>query len=809
MLLDRSLSVSILSLCLLAPAFAAPQDGTWRYYRPSNTGIQGDDNEALWVDAAGNPYIAGYQPSFEEGGFAKFVVAENRWVNYSNVDYPVIGHPNDQGSVRIRDIAPDSTGKLWMGTWRGALRFDPAVGGSSLARFNAANSSLSDGFVTDIDSAPDGTVWFANEGIVRFNPTTNTWTRWNSGYPFLAVQPKASGGYLVWTCDEPSFLSPALQFDSTTQTWTTLTLTGAAGQVVAMPGKDCVDDTGHFWALRSTTPGGFPSLDYRQPNGVWVAPPEPYVGAGSAIWAFKAYGDRRALFVDGNGAVYQFNGSTWANLGAWKSGAFSYSLDIDSVGNVWVSGVGGAARRDVTTGQWQRYRVTNTSQFDFFNNDIAIDPVANHVYVCANATAGVGGMARFDGQRWLCWNNTTYGLGNAWPFNIDNSAALAHRPSNGHIALAPYESFHGIHEWTGSSFTTIENGVGAEQLCEDSLGRLWALGEYFSLGYYVGTTWTPVGITAWGSKLQKDPERPGTVWATTGHEIKRTDGSYSFSRGITDFPELSPVSDTFTGLAAANDGVAWVGATVQFGGSGTGGALIKVDANDGSYQMLRYDQGWPFPGQFVQPLAVTPDGRLWMQYDGDFFSTQRGLCWWDGVNVGVYPAPPGGEPQWGGLPHAAIQTLKVREIAGGYELWLSCMSRGIAVLTIENVSPWTKLGGSISGSAGTPVLAGAGNFAGQSNVQLTLSHARPNVPNSALIIGATQLGIPYFGGTLIPAPNLVITGLPTGPSGGWQLSGAIPPGIPAGTSLYFQVWLPDPNAVLGLAASNGLKATTP
>ena len=82
----------LLALSAGTVAGAAP-DTSWRYYRVGNTGIQGDFNEALWLDADGNPYIGGYDANFEEGGFAQFLVGENRWVNYSNVDHAVLGHP--------------------------------------------------------------------------------------------------------------------------------------------------------------------------------------------------------------------------------------------------------------------------------------------------------------------------------------------------------------------------------------------------------------------------------------------------------------------------------------------------------------------------------------------------------------------------------------------------------------------------------------------------------------------------------------------------------------------------------------------
>jgi hypothetical protein len=73
-----------------------------------------------------------------------------------------------------------------------------------------------------------------------------------------------------------------------------------------------------------------------------------------------------------------------------------------------------------------------------------------------------------------------------------------------------------------------------------------------------------------------------------------------------------------------------------------------------------------------------------MQYDDlNYPYTERGLCWYDGTNVGAFPAPPGGEPQWGGLPHAQIEDVEVRAIPDGYELWMSCVSRGLAVLTVH------------------------------------------------------------------------------------------------------------------------------
>jgi hypothetical protein len=696
---------------------------TWRYYRLGNTGMQGDYIDALWVGPDGDPYMGGYDPVFEEGGFTKFIQGENRWINYSNVDYQVIGHPNETGCTRVRDIVPDVTGKLWLGTWRGALTFDPSIGASSLVRLGPGNSGLIDDFTWDIDRAPDSTMWFVNGGIVRYNPATNIWTRWSLGEPFMSVQPKSTGGYLVWSSERPPFQSYTFIFDSDTQQWDTINVlypNGNPGDIAGMPGKDCVDDAGNFWALRLRNPGDFDALDYRKPDGTWVSPTPPYPAVTFSIGAFKAYADRRAILTDGLGDVYQFNGSNWVSLGA--GGVSAISADVDALGNVWVSGVGGAAKRNAQTGQWQRYRVTNTSDFDDFNRDLTIDPVNNYIYTGANAAPGVGGMVRFDGTRWTCWDQLTYGLGYDWPFGNDYCQALAYRPSNGRVAVNPYW-FNGIYEWTGSTFNTLrpDGEGGAKRMCEDSQGRLWAIGEYFSLSYYDGGTWHSVPITAWGSGITKDPTRPGTVWAWTGYEFVRTDGTYRFSRTIADFPELTDNTDQFLGLAVDTNGIAWVGATDLYGGATPGGVLIRIDANTGAYQMIRSSQGWPFPGDAVTPWVVTPDGRLWMQYDDSNYPyTEMGLCWYNGTNVGSFPAPPEGEPQWGGLPHRQIEDIEVRMIPEGYELWMSCVSRGIAVLTV----PYGPT--SVSESPTPSVFLLAQNYPNPFNPSTTISYQLPS-----------------------------------------------------------------------------------
>ncbi len=269
-------------------------------------------------------------------------------------------------------------------------------------------------------------------------------------------------------------------------------------------------------------------------------------------------------------------------------------------------------------------------------------------------------------------------MGYPFPYPADNTQAIYRRPSNGDVIFNP--TFHGIHAWNGVNYFALEDSMSVSKgFVEDSQGRLWSLGEYFNVRYYDENIpdWIYVPLVGWGSKIKKDLTLDGTIWASTDFELLHTDGSSSFSYTMDDFTEAA---GSFTGLALEGNGIVWIGAWMQSTSSGS--TLIRLDANSGSYTIFQYDLGWPFPGEHVRPLAVTPDGRLWMQYDSEYPSNDNGLCWYDGINVGSFPSPPGNEPQYGGLPSSTIKDLKVREIPGGYELWMSCLGRGMAVLTV-------------------------------------------------------------------------------------------------------------------------------
>ncbi|MEZ4650074.1 MAG: FlgD immunoglobulin-like domain containing protein [Candidatus Eisenbacteria bacterium] len=670
----------------MATGSQAAETYSWRYYRPGNTGIQGDNNLAIWIAPDGDPWIAGYDAIQGEGGIAKFLQSENRWFNVSNVDYPVIGSQYEEGVVVVTEMIDDGLGNLWIGTMRGALRMDLAGGPSTLERLGPWNSALPGGVTQDMSRAPDGSIWisasssvWAGGGLTKFVPGTGAWSHIDEhGGLYIATQPKPGGGYYLWATGEG--FSPMERWTSTTQTWESYPVT--AGSPSHLVSRESVDADGNVWMQRWVGTQGQETLDCMRPDGTWITPPLPPMHPQVGVAALRAFGSLQALVVNGYGDLYRFDGSTWTNLGAVPHTGYIDDLEIDESGNIWLcgSGVGGAIRRDVGTGEWQRYRLTNTGQFDLFNQDIAVDPNTGDIYACANASAGVGGMVKFDGERWACFvNDLGYGLSEPWPFpGAPQSEAVHVRSSNGHVVVNPINMF--TFEYDGTDWGEVPGAF--DQMVayvEDSEGRVWGMGHYGGLGIFQNGGFLQVDSGGWNGKLQLDPARAGTVWANEDWKILRTDGTYEFARAVEDFPELIPNVSTFQGLAVDADGTCWVSSEGV-----NGHVLYHVDPGDGSYQAWQNGLGWPFPGDHVYPEKVSPDGRLWMSYSSDFPATEHGLFWWDGTNIGVFESEPG---SFFGFPDGPLQDVEVKPISGGYELWMSVIGRGIAVLEVSGSDP--------------------------------------------------------------------------------------------------------------------------
>jgi hypothetical protein len=129
----------------------------------------------------------------------------------------------------------------------------------------------------------------------------------------------------------------------------------------------------------------------------------------------------------------------------------------------------------------------------------------------------------------------------------------------------------------------------------------------------------------------------------------------------------------------------------------------------------------------------------------------------------------------------------------------------MGAIPFENA--FDDLGGGVAGTAGPVVLEAQSTLVGGDGVIFALSGTAP-FQSTLLLLGASQLGAPFKGGTLWPVPTALI-GLVTNGAGQLTLSTTWPPAIPSGFQLWAQFWHPDAGAVAGFAGSNGVHGLVP
>ncbi len=232
------------------------------------------------------------------------------------------------------------------------------------------------------------------------------------------------------------------------------------------------------------------------------------------------------------------------------------------------------------------------------------------------------------------------------------------------------------------------------------------------------------------------------------------------------------------------------------------GLVIHWGGGDGSFaaETTTYDQGGT-------------SGLVLGDMDGDGV---RDLVLADGSDqhVSVFPGLGGGVF---GAPRRFVvyrysSSLAAGDFDGDQALDLvvtgGLLDGVMTVLLNEATLPWLDVGGALAGAAGPPELSGTGSLAAGTQVAVTLSEAAAS-SLSALVAGLSAVQAPLKGGVLVPSPDLVLSGLPTGAFGGYTLAGAWPAGLPSGLELYLQAWISDAAGPAGYAASNALLATTP
>jgi hypothetical protein len=132
---------------------------------------------------------------------------------------------------------------------------------------------------------------------------------------------------------------------------------------------------------------------------------------------------------------------------------------------------------------------------------------------------------------------------------------------------------------------------------------------------------------------------------------------------------------------------------------------------------------------------------------------------------------------------------------------------GIETAVLVDRGPWTNLGQGLAGSTQS-VLRASGSLVFNDPVSLCVSNAPPSSP-AVLVIGGSQLNAPFFGGTLVPFPNVFFFGLASNTDGQVQLSGPLSNVLPPNSEIVMQFWIADGATPAGFASTNGVVGIFP
>jgi agmatine/peptidylarginine deiminase len=144
---------------------------------------------------------------------------------------------------------------------------------------------------------------------------------------------------------------------------------------------------------------------------------------------------------------------------------------------------------------------------------------------------------------------------------------------------------------------------------------------------------------------------------------------------------------------------------------------------------------------------------------------------------------------------------------GGQETFHDYVSVSVA----WDASPWglwTHDFQPLAGEFGAPQMAGSGGLLGNDEVVVRTVNAPAGLP-AGVILGASLLNLPFKGGVMVPAVDILLDGLVTDGSGRLELVTTWPTGLPSALPLYMQTWFADPAGPHGFTATNAVTATTP
>ncbi len=382
-------------------------------------------------------------------------------------------------------------------------------------------------------------------------------------------------------------------------------------------------------------------------------------------------------------------------------------------------------------------------------------------------------IARYDGDQWRRFATFDGAVENAllWNGDLIVSGSFTHIDGQAIAGMARFD---------GTTWTPFGGGIPLAIAVYQ--GQLYGNGPW-ALRVWNGTAWV-VAVSVNGVVDDLHVHRDGYLYFTTAafgaYGVHRFDGANatvigtpndftdhlaSFGNDLVVGGRFTAMGSTPTNILARWNGTAW---------SSLGSGLIGYSV----YSTCELE------GQLYAGVSGDPRGFL-LRFNG---------VTWQAVPGGL-----DGLPIWLSPDRAtsSVHAFGGIHSAGGKPVW----NYGIW----HNQPRWRNRLHGLAGAAGVPLLRGSGAMRAGTPFALTIEGPAGSL--AALALGASRLDLPLFGGTLVPAPDLLLLLVANG-SGTSSFATSWPAGVPAGRDVFTQAWLLDATGPQGFTATNALQCTT-
>lgn len=336
-------------------------------------------------------------------------------------------------------------------------------------------------------------------------------------------------------------------------------------------------------------------------------------------------------------------------------------------------------------------------------------------------------------------------------------------------------------------------------------------------GFGFGTAWQPLSVIGSPSEgaitLEGELAGPIVLW-----DQSAIDGTNAFvDQVFTDLGQYSSfiVNDVSTGCAAWNvtqvttyftKGIgAWSPATVTT-------ANLQVYPKTGALPAAG-----ELPPEYTVPINLVDLGTNWAAVaDTSGIAELQGISgdFWIGLTPITAFGVNGQEFHETTVPTVG-DVSAWRNPGGGFGLgtaWNPLSLLGTppeATILLEGfvTDTWVDLGGGLASPAWgvIPAATGSGLACPDTRVEVDVVNSGPAFGFTNLVVGGSAIDAPFKGGILVPAPDYLFLGIPTGAQGNVSLGARWPFGIPAGMQFWFQFWASEGGGLW--SASNALRVT--